>query len=352
MSGYLWIIILVVLTAVAGGVYYYYFRSGRKERVSPDESYIEALRALLDGNQTLAFLRLKETVTHDTTNIDAYLRLAALLRQRGMNQKALQLSNDLYLRENVSEAERVRILYNLAQDYESLEKYEAAERILKQISSMSGQKATATKKLINLYEKMGRWEEAYRAGEEYYGMSKIKDKSPLAKYKLKMGDRLMSDGEYHKARIEFKEALKLDPAYAEAVVRLGDAYEKEGRLEDAAKSWRMIIDVNAKKSELVFDRLQRVLFELGQFGEIEELYNRILERDKNNLSALAGLANLAEKKGDRQQAEEIYQQILDLDSHYRPALIGLLKLYREQNKFNEAAQVINRTVDTFSTPEN
>ena len=154
---------------------------------------------MLDGNQTLAFLKLKETVTHDSSNIDAYLRLAALLRQRGMNQKALQLSNDLYLRESVSESERVRILYNLAQDYEGLEKFEAAEKILKQIAGMSSQKATATRRLMDLFEKMGRWEEAFRAGEDYYSMSKIKDRSPLARFKLRMGDRLMSEGEYHKA---------------------------------------------------------------------------------------------------------------------------------------------------------
>ena len=163
-----------------------------------------------------------------------------------------------------------------------------------------------------------------------------------------MGDKRFSEGEFHKARVEYKEALKLDPTCAAAVVGIGDAYEKEGRLEDAAKAWKRIVDVNPKKAELVFSRLQKALFDLGKFGEIEDLYRKVLEKDKNNLGALTGLANLAEKKGDKLQAEEIYYNILEIKPDYRPALVGLLKSYREQNKLSEAVQVINRTVEILT----
>ncbi len=348
MTGFWWIVLIIVVVAGASGAIYYYFvRVPKKERVSPDESYIQALRALLDGNTSLAFLKLKETITHDSNNVDAYLRLVALLRQRGMHSKALQLSVDLSLRQTVSGADRARIMYNLAEDYIANDKFKAAEGVLEELHQIRSQKASASKKLVRLYEKLGRWDDAYRACSDYLSSTGSSDKSPLSKYRIRTGTALLNNSEYHKARMEFKEALKLEPSCAEAVVGLGDAYEKEGRLEDAAKAWRRIVDVNPQKAELVFGRLQKVLFDLGQFGEIEDLYDQVLDKDKENLGALTGLATLSEKKGDRMQAESTYLQILDNKPDYRPALVALLKLYREQNKFSEAAEVIDRTLQTL-----
>jgi len=346
MTIYWWILIIVLFAAAAVGAYFYMRRS-TKEKVRPDESYVEALRALLDGNHTLAFLKLKETVTHDSNNIDAYLRLATLLRQRGMYSRSLQLSADLQLRQTVSEAEKARIMYSLAEDYELNGKLEAAEGVLRQLVPMSGQKASACKKLVNLYERLEHWEDAFKAASDYLDATRNRDKSALSKYKLRMGQRLLNDGEFHKARVEFKEALKLEPTCADAIVGLGDAYEKEGQLADAAKAWRRIVDVNPQKADRVFARVQKVLFDLGQFGEMEDLYDQVLERDKENLGALTGLASLLEKKGDRGQAEATYIQILETKPDYRPALVGLLRLYHEQNKYNEAAQVIDRTVEAL-----
>jgi lipopolysaccharide biosynthesis regulator YciM len=347
MTLFWWIVLIVLVAGGAAGVVYLYFRSSMKERVEPDESYVQALRALLDGNHTLAFLKLKETVTHDSNNIDAYLRLASLLRQRGMHSKSLQLSADLNLRQTVSDAERARIMYSLAEDYELNGKLDAAEKVLKQLAQIGSQRGTASRRLVDLYEKLGRWEDALKACSDYLDATRNRDKSSLSKFRLHMGQDLLAQGEFHKARVEFKEALKLEPSCADAVVGLGDAYEKEGRLEDAAKAWRRIVDVNPRKAESVFSRLQKVLFELGQFGEMEDLYDQVLERDKENLGALTGLATLLEKKGDRAQAEATYLQILDSKPDYRPALVGLLRLYHEQNKFNEAAQVIDRTVEAL-----
>ncbi|MBU1318537.1 MAG: tetratricopeptide repeat protein [candidate division Zixibacteria bacterium] len=347
MTTFWWIVIFMIVVASAAAAYYFYVRRSSKEKPASDESYVEALRALLDGNQTLAFLKLKETVTGDSNNIDAYLRLVALFRQRGMHSKALQLSTDLSLRQTIGPADKVRVLYSLADDHLAAGRLEAAEGILQNLAQMSGQKSTATKKLVELYERMERWEDAFKTGHEFLNLSRERDKSSLAKYKLRLGERMMANGDLHKARLEFKEALKLDPKSAEAVLGLGDAYEKEGRLEDAVKAWRQMIDVSPTKAELVFGRLKKALFDLGRFGEIEDLYNKVLERDKDNLAALTGLATLAEKKGDTLLAVETYNQILETKPDYRPALAGLLKLYRDEKKFGEAAQVIERTVKTL-----
>jgi len=351
MSPTWWIVIILALAVGAGIVYYIYVRRPLQEKATPQDSYIQALRALLDGNHTLAFLKLKESVTYDSNNVDAYIRLAALLRQKGMKSKSLQLSIDLNMRETISPVDKVRVLYNLSEAYIASGDLDSAEGILKQLTRMSGQKATASKLLLGLYEKMGRWEDAYKVGLDYLSAANISDRSSLAKYRIKIGQKLVEEKEFHKARLEFKEALKLDRLCVEAVVMIGDAYEKESRLEDAVKSWRQILEISPRRSELVFARLRKALFDLGQFGEIEALYNKVLEKDKDNLAALTGLATLAEKKGDLTQAEETYLQILDSKPDYRPALAGLLKLYREENKFGEAAQVINRTVETLNPAE-
>ncbi len=182
---------------------------------------------------------------------------------------------------------------------------------------------------------------------EYLKLQDIEDRSSLAEFKVKRGNELLAEGKYHDARVEYKDALKHNPLLAEAVIAIGDSYERQDKPAEAVKAWKRIVEVDASKAEMVFDRIQKLLFELGQYSEIEEFYHQVLEKDPKNLQAILGLASLAEKRGEQPLAEDFYNQALDINSEYLPALLGLIRFYQRQQRTEEAAKIINRTAQAF-----
>ena len=318
-----------------------------REKLSPHETYLEALKALLNNDKTTAFLRLKETVLADSKNVDAYLRLTDLLRQKNLPRKALQIDSDLNLRQNLSSYERAEVLMSLSEDYIALSQYDAAEDTLRELKNYPDRKASASGKLVKLFARKNDWRKAFDHQVEYLKLQNIDDKSSLAEIKLKHGHQLQDEEKYHEARVEYKDALKYNPDLAEAVVAIGDSYEKQDKLPEAVKAWRRIVDVDPAQADKVFNRVQKVLFDLGQYSEIEVFYNHVLEKDQKNLQALLGLASLAEKRGESPLAEDYYNQILEINPEYLPALLGLIRFYQRQKRTDDAARVINKTAQAF-----
>jgi lipopolysaccharide biosynthesis regulator YciM len=341
----IWILIVVVLALI--GIVLYLYRGTPKAKTTPHENYMEALKALLNNDKTTAFLRLKETVMANTSNVDAYLRLSALLRERGNAKKALQIDSDLNLRHNLTQYDKAEVLLSLAEDYLSLSQFDAAENILQELKKLPDRKGAAAGKLVKLFARKKDWRKAFEYQEEFLKFKGIEDKSSLAEFKVKHGKELQEQEKYHEARVEYRSALKFDPHLAEAVIAIGDSYEKQGKLADAVKAWKRIIEIDASKAGEVFSRIQKVLFDLGQYSEIEDFYNQVLEKDPKNIQAILGLASLAEKRGEGPLAEDYYNQALEINPEYMPGLLGLIRFYQRQHRTDDAARVINQTAQTL-----
>jgi len=235
----------------------------------------------------------------------------------------------------------------LAEDYLALSQYDAAEKSLNELVSFPERKALALSKLVRLFAQKKEWREAFTHQVEYLKLQHMDDKSSLAEFKFKHGLELLESAKFHDARVEFKEALKHNPQMADAVIAIGDSYEKQDRPEDAVKAWKSIVEVDPSKSGLVFGRIQKVLFDLGQYSEIEDFYNQVLEKDPKNIQAILGLASMAEKRGEEAPAEDLYNQALEINPEHLPALLGLIRFYQRQKRTDDAARVINKTAQAL-----
>lgn len=345
LSWIVWLLVICVIVLI--GVIYYIYKRKPKIKLTPHETYLEALKALLNNDKSTAYLRLKETVMADTNNIDAYLRLTSILRQKGKAKSALQIDSDLNLRQNLSHYEKGEVLIALAEDYLALLQYDAAEKILMQLREFPDRKALAASKLVKLFALKKDWRKAFECQAEYLKIQQIDDKSSLAEFKFKLGNELQNDEKYHDARGEYKDALKYNPHLVDAIVAIGDSYEKQGKPAEAVRAWKQIVDADASKADVVFGRIQKLLFELGQYSEIEEFYNQVLDKDPSNLQAILGLASLAEKRGEQNLAEDFYNQALEINSEHLPSLLGLIRFYQRQQRTDDAAKIINQTAQTF-----
>ena len=332
--------ILVFLILLAGAVAFYlaYDRYFSKPEKSESSLYIEALQDLLDGNQGTAFSKLRQVVAEDSNNLDAYLRLGQILRENKRPERALQVHKDLTLRGGLSVADKVTILKQLALDYKDLNDPDMAEAALREMIELHPQNHWARVNLLELHKKAEKWDEAYDTAAAILKLESNKSKKPLAVFKHHQGEQQYKKKEFHKARVLFKEAIGLDPSFVPAYLAIGDSYYEEKRSEDAVNFWNKLIAAVPDQGHLVIDRLKKTLFDLGRFGEIAEICERILKHSPKNLEARLTLAELFEKKGDLDAAEEILAQIVEDSPQDLKSIIELIRIYLdrgETRKINE-----------------
>lgn len=328
-------VILLLMTLLS-----YQIRRRRRAQEKDGNLYISALQSLLEGDQVAAFHKLKDVVAQDTRNIDAYLRLGRILADRGKPRQAIQIHSDLLMRGELTEPQKIAVNRHLIEDYIADGQHDKAISLLKKDFERDHSNLHAGARLLDLLMKSDKWEDAEDVAEKLYRRDAEKFKSRLAEVKIRLGDVMGERGKGRKARTLYKTGIHLDPSKVDVWVRVGDSYITEERVEDAVKAWMHLVESNPGDAHLVFDRLRRSLFDMGQFNMISTIFENILERDPNNISAAMALAELYEKKGDRSQALDFYRQIINAHPNYAPAHIGLARIYREQGRTSDAFDIL------------
>ncbi|MFO7769036.1 MAG: tetratricopeptide repeat protein [bacterium] len=304
-SDYLLIVAGVLL---AGLLLMQLVRRSRSRRTGRGrDSYIEALRHLVDGNEDLAYTRLVETVRVDTSNIDAYILLGDILRRRGNLERALKVHRDVTIRTDLSPSAHRMVLKSLALDYMAARRLGAAERALQELDRLTRGDRWARLRLLDVYEAQGDWVSAFELGKEIQDAPSV-DGNRLGRYRVEQARDLLSRQEYHKARLLLKEALKFDEGCAEAYLMIGDSYYAEDRTEDAVTWWEEMVEQVPARAGEVFKRLEESLYELGDFGRMTDIYTSYLESNPSNPDAVLAMSNLLERKGETRSAIDLLQR--------------------------------------------
>jgi len=341
------VLLLIILLVVAAASIYVTRTRRRRTQSEDSQLYLEALQAMLAGDDSTAFSRLKEVVTVQTNNLDAYIKLGDILRKHKKVDRAIRLHQELALRQGLIPQQSKSLHRSLALDYLAAENLAAARQALTEILKIDKADLWAAERLVRLYEDTGAWEEAFQMRSQIDRRLGQQNKEALALYKVFAGQTLASNGDQHKARVVYKDALGLHETCLPALLAMGDAYFADRRLDDAVEWWSKILQVEPRAGFLVFDRLKKAYFELGQYGEITRVYEQTLERDAKNLPALAGLAELARKKADLREAEAHYRRMLDIDPDHVIARAGLIDTLKEQGELDEATQELDRLVHSL-----
>lgn len=324
--------VIAALFMLLGGVTAYLVREKyvHPRKKSSSELYTQALRELLDGKPEAAFGKLRQVVATDANNLDAYLRLGQILRKHNQPERALRIHKDLTLRRALSKEDKTAILRQLLLDYLAMEDITTAEAAANELLSLDSNDRWAHARLLEIQEKSGKWTEAFETASAILRLDSNRSKKSLARYKSEMGKVQSLSRDFHKARVAFKEALSIDPTYVPAYLALGDSYYSEKRYEDAVTFWNKLIEAVPEQGHLALERLQKTLFELGRFGDIAEVCEKLLRHDPRNAGARKTLAEFHEKKGDIVTAVEMYESLVEDYPEDAIIIVELIRLYVEQ----------------------
>ena len=160
----------------------------------------------------------------------------------------------------------------------------------------------------------------------------------MALYKVESGLKLIEQGKERDGRIKFREAIKLDKKCSPAYLYLSDSYIRENRYKDALTELERFSTQVPQLSYLGFARIKDILFHEGIFGEVENIFESLLQKNPGVESIRFQLADIYERKGELGRAIDLCHEALEQNPDSQQAKRYLAKFLAQKGETEEAIQ--------------
>lgn len=324
----------VILLAAAA----FLLRRRATRRAELSDPYQLGLNAMIAGERESAVRLLAAAVREDPRNVDAYIKLGNLLRERGQTRQATQIHRELLVKRRLPRSLRTQIVRSLVEDLVQAGRW---REVLEQIQALPrGERAepVVLRTARDAYENLGELDHALHAHRELLKSHKMGEPS-TGVYRAHLGLLALERGDKTRAAAEFLAAVKEDPEHTVvANLYLGDlAMEKEdpGR---AAAFWMKIVSDQPDCAYLAFERLERAYFELGDFGRMVRIYEEIAAGAPTNVHALCGISKMLERKGAIDEAIRTAREAIKHEGSTFAGHQRLLEVLVRNERFEEAAR--------------
>ncbi|MFH1943395.1 MAG: tetratricopeptide repeat protein [bacterium] len=321
----------------------------RRRKKTRTTSYIDALHLLLENKKDEALAQLKKTVREDTENIMAYITLGDLFRDKELPVRAAKVHRNLLVRGDLNDSEISTILRSLVLDYKAAGQLGKAVEMAERLVHRSRKNVKDQQLLLALCEEKGDWDKAFFFRQSINKWLKKDDQSILAMYKVQSGLSFTKQGAEREGRIRFREAIKLYKKCVPAFLYWGDSYRREQRNEDAFRIYRDFTQKIPEWAHLCFDRMKEVLFDLGRYGEIESIYEQVIQSKSQDPTATINLAELYRKQGNLDKASDTCRNILEIHPQSQRARLLLVQLLKqkgdEKKALGEAMEGLKQTAE-------
>jgi serine/threonine-protein kinase len=151
-------------------------------------------------------------------------------------------------------------------------------------------------------------------------------------------------------------SVQTDPRFALGYAQLGEAYRLKNRIDQNPK-WLTEAEANCKKAAEIDNRIPAVHVTLGRIHEMLgkhdlalQEFQRALDIDPRDASALDGLAYAYEHSGRIADAEAAFQKAAALRPDFWDGYDELGRFYDRQSRFQQAIQEYQHALEL--TPDN
>ncbi len=154
---------------------------------------------------------------------------------------------------------------------------------------------------------------------------------------------LLKEGDLPEASEILAEVVEREPYFAEAHYNLGLVYGEMDRADEAVAHIERARDLDPG----VFDytvAMAKAYAEAGEYADARRLFEEVVSRQPDNLTAINNLAVISLREGDEQRALEYVEEILREDNLNVGALNTLGLIYMERENISLAQFVLNRAL--------
>lgn len=184
---------------------------------------------------------------------------------------------------------------------------------------------------IITYTEMGQHDQAELM---FYLARQVKDDCSLCYYNIAAS--LYNRGQYDAAINCLQQVLRLDPKHPQTNVHIAEAYWAKGELDQAAKHYRMELDVAGEDVETMLD-LGELMMEMDRPEHAAALFRRALAQG-DNADAFFCLGELALQQKNFDEAAAFFQNVLAADENYAGAHARLAQVCLARGQSMEAAK--------------
>ena len=293
-----------------------------KQAKSIPTGFYKSLDALVDRNNGRAARELAEVVDQQPQSYDLNLTLGKLYRQRGENDKAINMHQALLESPDTVNEKRERVLFELAQNYQSAGLVDRAEQIF--IGLLEGDMAReARHRLMSIYQQDRDWAKAIEMAQ-LLSHNEQTYQFEIAQFYCEIAHGALFKSNFDVARYNVQKALEANKKCTRANMILGDIEVKQGNFSAAVEAYGAIEQQNHSYLSMVGEKMYDAY---AAQGKQEEGLNRLIGYmktfpDLDLINVIYEKALLL--KGEAEAAAlavELVRQKPDLNGVYR--LLGL-----------------------------
>jgi len=343
----IWPLIIILILVIIGGLTFFYIQP--KQQAKTESIYTDALNAMVRGDKRTALKYLRDVVKQDTNHVDAYLQMGDILREEGNALAAIKIHQSLTVRPNLKNDVKIHIHRSLALDYNQISQLAKARREVELLLKLDKKNLWANEFLLALFEKQQDWDKATQISKIIQKVKQLQDPTQIARFLVLKGMDKHEKGKVDEAIKTFDIAAKTDPNYEKTYLCLGDIYLVKRDLVKAIDNWEKYALLNPENGKMIYSKIEAALFDLGRFSEVEKFYERIVDKDPSNLSALTKLANVLEEKGEHNSALSLVEDALSKNQTSIHAHLMKLKLSLQVSKPNELSNHIDKIIQLLTS---
>ncbi|MBT5096245.1 MAG: tetratricopeptide repeat protein, partial [Candidatus Marinimicrobia bacterium] len=340
-------LIIILILVIIGGLTFFYIQP--KQQAKTESIYTDALNAMVRGDKRTALKHLRDVVKQDTNHVDAYLQMGDILREEGNALAAIKIHQSLTVRPNLKNDVKIHIHRSLALDYNQISQLAKARREVELLLKLDKKNLWANEFLLALFEKQQDWDKATQISKIIQKVKQLQDPTQIARFLVLKGMDKHEKGKVDEAIKTFDIAAKTDPNYEKTYLCLGDIYLVKRDLVKAIDNWEKYALLNPENGKMIYSKIEAALFDLGRFSEVEKFYERIVDKDPSNLSALTKLANVLEEKGEHNSALSLVEDALSKNQTSIHAHLMKLKLSLQVSKPNELSNHIDKIIQLLTS---
>jgi len=333
-------VIVAACVIVAGAAFWYVgARRARSRTRELDESpYHLGLDALIAGNSDRAVEHLTRAVRDNPRNVDAYVKLGNILRERGQVKQATQIHRELLVKRKLPKGVRNEIIKSLARDLASAGRWLDVLEHLATLPRGERSDPSVLAMTRDAYESAGELDKATQTHKDLLKAGSPEDQPSAGVYRAHLGLVAFKRGDTRRAKTEFQAAIKEDASAALAYVYLGDIAVREEDAERAVAYWMRLVSEKPKCAHLVFERLEKAYFEIGDFGRMMGIYEQLVAGSPSNVMALTGLSRMLERKGAVDEALRIAREAVKHEGSTFEGHRQLIEILMRHERYEEAAR--------------
>jgi lipopolysaccharide biosynthesis regulator YciM len=303
-----------------------WWKRARKRPRAPgtsDAAVREALYALLDRDHERAEAMLAQAVRLDPDEIDAYLMLGRLYRERGEVGRAIRIHQNLMLRPELERERATEVLTELACDFRAGGFLRRAIASFEEVLSRDPRRPRALRELAGLLAAVQEHERAI-AVERKLARAEGRDAAPReAALWVEVARASEAEGRAAEARKALKRAVRKEPGNVEAWVLLGRIHAEEKRTKAAIAAWRRVPEIERSAGPRVYPQLAASYAAAGRPRDFEKLLHELLAKQGEDAHARLALAGALAARGETDAALRELRVLLEREPGSLPAHVAL-----------------------------